>query len=128
MPAVPEIYQGYAEPLRRELLALRDLILSAATETDGVGQIEETLKWGQPSFLTSKPKSGSTIRMDAINENSYALYFICHTHLVESFKELYPDTFTYQGNRALVFETGQPLPVAELKHCIAMALTYHLKH
>lgn len=111
----------------RDLLALRDLILKTATETEGVGQIEETLKWGQPSFLTAKPKSGSTIRLDAVDDTHYALYFICHTHLVDKFRELYPDAFTYNGNRALVFEIGQNLPVPELKHCIAMALTYHLK-
>ena len=28
----------------------------------GVGEITETLRWGQPSYITSKPKSGTTIR------------------------------------------------------------------
>lgn len=127
MTSAPEIYDKYAHPMQRDLLAMRDIILQTATETEGVGQIEETLKWGQPSFLTAKPKSGSTIRLDAVDDTSYALYFICHTHLVDKFKELYPDTFTYNGNRALVFEIGDSLPEPELKHCIAMALTYHLK-
>jgi DNA-3-methyladenine glycosylase I len=30
----------------------------------------------------------------------------------------------YEGNRALVFKPGDAIPVAETKHCIAMALTY----
>lgn len=127
MSSAPEIYQSYPQPLQADILAMRDLILATANETDGVGEIEETLKWGQPSFLTKKPKSGSTIRLDAVDERSYALYFICHTHLVDKFRELYPESFTYNGNRALVFELGQEFPKAELKHCIAMALTYHLK-
>ena len=83
--------------LRERLTALRALILDVAENTRGVGQIEECLKWGQPSFVTVKPKSGSTIRIDAVrdSETEYAMYFICHTNLVERFRELYPDTFDF---------------------------------
>lgn len=125
---VPEVYQTYAPAQRADLLALRDLILQVAQTTQSVGTIEETLKWGQPSFVTVRPKSGSTIRIDTIADTTrYAIYFICHTHLVDRFRELYPESFTFEGNRAMNFEHGQPLPVEELKHCIAMALTYHRK-
>lgn len=122
----PAHFDTYTAPQRADLLRLRDVILEVATQTKGVGTIEETLKWGQPSFLTVKPKSGSTIRIDTVKDTSqYAMYFICHTHLVDTFRELYPDTFSYNGNRALVFEHGEALPMDELKHCIAQALTYH---
>ncbi len=40
---------------------LRHLVLETASETEGVNKLEETLKWGEPSYLT---KNGSTIRMD----------------------------------------------------------------
>lgn len=125
---VPEIYQTYAPKVRSDLLALRDLILEVAQETAGVGTIEETLKWGQPSFVTVRPKSGSTLRIDKVKDSTdYAIYFICHTHLVARFRELYPNDFTFAGDRALIFKQGSALPVQALKHCIAMALTYHLK-
>lgn len=125
---VPEVYQSYAPATRADLLALRALILQVAEETKGVGTIEETLKWGQPSFVTVKPKSGSTLRIDKVKDSTdYALYFICHTHLVAQFRELYPNDFTFAGDRALVFEQGKPVPIEALKHCIGMALTYHLK-
>lgn len=39
--------------------------------------------------------------------------------------ELYPDTFEFEGNRAIVLRETTELPVAPLKHCISLALTYH---
>lgn len=127
MSGAPEYFDRYAPQMRRDLLGLRDLILSTASATGGVGQIEEGLKWRQPAFWTVKPKSGSTMRIDAVDESRYALYFICHTHLVAHFRELYPDEFKFEGDRALLFELGEALPLDALRHCIALALTYHLK-
>lgn len=102
--------------------------MDTAERIGGVGPIEETLKWGQPSYLTSATRSGSTIRIAATRPDSghdYAMYFICSTNLVETFQQLFGDVFTYERNRALLFKVGQQLPVDELKECVAMALTYH---
>ena len=91
--------------------------------------MEETLKWGQPSYLTTETKSGSTIRLDAIRAmpGSYALYFHCQTTLVETFKDKFGATFRYEGNRALIFSAADKIPETELRECIALALTYHVK-
>ena len=126
---VEAVFAAFDPHLRRQLELCRDHILSTAEEVDGVGALTETLKWGQPSYLTEASKSGSTIRVDAIagTDDKYALYFICNTNLVERFREVYPETFNYQGNRAIIFDVSEPLPKEEIKHCIAMALTYHLK-
>ena len=69
------------------MLALRRLILDTAKTTKGVGPIEETLKWGQPSYLTPETKSGSTVRIDQVKAEpgQYAVYFHCQTNLVETF-------------------------------------------
>ena len=84
----------------REALALRKLIFDTAAQTEGVGELEETLKWGQPSYLTPETKSGSTIRIDGSGgDGRCAVYFICHTNLVESFRELYA-TRSPRGQRA----------------------------
>ena len=125
--AVSAIFDGYPKPLKARLLALRKLILDTAKTTKGVGAIEETLKWGQPSYLTSESGSGSTIRIDQFKSlpNHYAVYFHCQTNLVETFRELYPE-LSYSGNRAILLDAGAPLPKAELGHCVALALTYHL--
>ncbi|NNF64007.1 MAG: DUF1801 domain-containing protein [Acidimicrobiia bacterium] len=127
--SVASAYKSYSDAERTSLLALRELIFAAAESIDGVGPLEETLKWGQPSYLTSETGSGSTIRVAPIRNSTtydYGMFFICSTNLVESFKALFGDTFAYEGNRALVFANGEAIPLAELKECIAMALTYHL--
>ena len=128
-PAVAAAFDSYESSIRLELLAVRRLIFATAAETAGVGTLEETLKWGQPSYLTSETKSGSTIRLapcDVAGGAGYGVFFTCHTHLVDSFQDLLGDTFRYDGNRAVVFEVGAPRPEAELRVCIAMALTYRL--
>ena len=126
-PDVEDKFMSYSEPVRSKLLFLRHLVLETALETNGVGELEEALKWGQPSFLTNKTKSGSTIRVDKLKsqEGKYAMYFICNTNLVERFQEQYPTMFHFDGNRALIFDIDDEIPVMELKDCIAQALTYH---
>src|SRR5262249_14162752 len=92
-PAVAAVFETYPKPLRSKLQALRRLIFDTARTTDGVGPLEEALKWGQPSYLTTKTKSGSTIRIDQVKAvpNQYAIYFHCQTDLVSTFRELYPE-------------------------------------
>ncbi len=105
---------------------LRELIFETAVETEGVGELEETLKWGQPSYLT-KSKSGSTVRIDATKTpGGYAMYFHCQTNLVETFREMFPKQFKFEGKRAILFNEADEIPVNELRHCIRLALTYHL--
>jgi hypothetical protein len=127
-PAVEAAFAAYPKPLKPKLLALRRLILDTARATRGVGALEETLKWGQPSYLTPETKSGSTIRIDQVKSaaNQYAVYFHCQTNLVETFRELYPNEFSYGGNRCIILNADDDVPEAALRHCVALALTYHL--
>jgi Domain of unknown function (DU1801) len=127
-PAVGAMFAGYREPIKTKLLALRRLILNTARTTVGVGRIEETLKWGQPSYLTPDTGSGSTIRIDQVKsaDDQYAVYFHCQTDLVATFRELYPDEFRYGGNRCMLFNAADAIPERPLRHCLALALTYHL--
>jgi len=115
--------------MRDRLLDLRKLIFEVVEETDGVGELEETLKWGEPSYVTSETKSGSTIRLgwSESRPDEYAMYFICRTNLVETFRETYPDEFKYDGNRKIYFTEDDDVSVDALKACISLALTYHLR-
>lgn len=109
-------------------MALRELIIRTAEQIQGLEVIEETLKWGEPSYLA---KQGSTIRMDwkPRNPDHYALYFKCTSLLVESFKKRFPTTFQYEGNRAILLSLDENLPVDEIGLCIETALLYHkVKH
>src|ERR1700686_2444303 len=127
-PAVDAVFSSYPKPVKTKLLALRRLIFDTAATTKGVGKIEETLKWRQPSYLTPETKSGSTIRIDRIKSSAsqYAVYFHCQTDLVETFRELYPKQFTFGGNRSILLDAGDKIPEPPLRHCLALALTYHL--
>jgi hypothetical protein len=126
--AVTAVFAGYPNPVKSKLLALRKLIFETAKTTSGVGPLEETLKWGQPSYLTTESKSGSTIRIDQVKAEAggYAVYFHCQTDLVETFRELYPE-LRYGGNRCILLDAGDKVPEEALRHCIALALTYHTR-
>jgi len=126
-PRVAAAFSSYQRPLRARLLALRRMILDTARTTEGVGPLRETLKWGQVSYLTSQTKSGTTIRIDRVNSagNQYAIYFHCQTNLVETFRQLYPE-LAYGGNRCILLDSAEEPPEQALRHCVALALTYHL--
>ena len=123
-PEVAEVFNMYPEHMRQKLMLLRQLVLDTASETEGITKLEETLKWGEPSYVT---KGGSTIRMGwkESKPDQYALYFNCKTRLVDTFKERYGNEFKFEGNRAIVFNESDVLPKEEIKHCILLSLTYH---
>ena len=124
---VARVFDAYPVDVRPRLLALRELILRTASSTAGVGELEETLKWGEPAYLASKSKSGSTIRIDwkKARPAEYAMYFNCKTTLVETFRTLFPADFKFEGNRAIVFPAAAAVPTDSLAFCVAAALTYH---
>ncbi|OKO67358.1 hypothetical protein AC628_39475 [Bradyrhizobium sp. NAS96.2] len=125
--AADALFDAYPAPVRAKLLALRRLIFKTAKTTKGVGALQETSKWGQPSYVTAETGSGSTVRIDQVKPaaDQVAVYFHCQTNLVETFRELYPE-LSYSGNRAILLDVGSKLPEAALRHCVALALTYHL--
>lgn len=125
---VATVFENYPAEIKKQMTELRQLIIDTAAETEGVSTLEETLKWGEPSYLT---KGGSTIRIDwkPSNPNEYAMYFNCKSKLIDTFKELYSEELTFDGNRAIVLKAGVAAPTDELKHCVSLALTYHrVKH
>ena len=87
---VAGVFDRYPRKMKQKLMKLRQLIFDVAAKTKGVGELEETLKWGEPAYLTSQTKSGSLIRIDVkkSDPSKYAMYFHCQTRLVNSF-ELY---------------------------------------
>jgi hypothetical protein len=127
--AVAAVFEAYPPAIRRRLLALRSLILKTAAATPGVGVLDETLKWGEPAYLTSRSKSGSTIRLGWTRSHAgqYAIYFNCQTNLVETFRTLFPKEFKFAGSRAIVFDDKDRVPAQALAYCIGAALTYHRK-
>jgi len=101
-PSVKEKFAQYPVKVRAKMLALRKLVYETARELGKLDSLEETLKWQEPSYLV---KGGATVRMDwkADKPRQYALYFTCHTKLVDTFKELFGNRLNYEGNRAVIF-------------------------
>ncbi|MFW1030880.1 DUF1801 domain-containing protein [Vibrio parahaemolyticus] len=120
---VKERFDEYPENARIRLEELRNLVFQIASEL-GLGEVDETLKWGEPSYSV---KTGSPLRMDwkLKSPNSYYLFFNCQTKLIDTFRELYSDELVFQGNRAIVLSLSKPLPETVIKSCIELALTYH---
>lgn len=124
-PRVELKFQSYPAEIKPKLDYLRTLILETATEEARIEELEETLKWGEPSYLAKK---GSTIRIDwkTKTPNQYAMYFKCTSKLVVTFRAVYGDLFKYEKNRAILFDLNDAVPKAELKECIGLALNYHI--
>jgi hypothetical protein len=124
---VESTFEGYPSTISTHLLHLRQLIFDVALEL-GLGDVEETLKWGEPSY---RSKNGSSLRIAwrVSKPNAYAIFFNCKTNLIETFKEISHDALTFEGNRAITFNAGDNIPTGAIKHCIKLALTYHtVKH
>ncbi len=125
--AVADVFATYPQECREKLLLLRELIFATAAATAGVGELDEVLKWGEPAYITAQSKSGSTVRLGwkSAHPRQYAMYFHCQTNLVDTFRTLYPNLLTFEGDRAIVFQQADPVPTEALRMCIEAALTYH---
>lgn len=121
---VQAVVDRYADVTREKLLALRAAILAVARE-ESVGPIEETLKWGQPAYLTQSG-AGTTIRIDRdeTHGGAVALYVNCQSSLVGEWRERFP-AMTFGGERSLHLALDADLADPQLRMCIADALTYH---
>ncbi len=126
-PAVAAAYEAFPPAARKLLLSLRRLIFDTAAGLPAAGPLTETLKWGEPAYLTEATRSGTTIRLawSPKQPATASLFVSCQTSLIETWRDRYSDDLTFIGNREIRFPLGQPLPDATVRHCIAMALTYH---
>jgi hypothetical protein len=124
--AVANAFDGFPPVVSERLKYVRQLIFKIAAETDGVGPLTETLKWGEPAYLTEVTRSGSTIRLGwpKAHPDQAAIYVNCKTSLVSTFRDLFSENLVFVGNRAILIPVKGPIAEAELELCIGMALTY----
>lgn len=131
VPPVPNaIYRAlsrHPENGRERLLDIRHMIFMIAAELGDVGPLTETLKWGEPAYLTEVSRSGTTIRLGATREapDDSAVLFNCKTSLIDMFRTAFPADFKFEGNRALVIPANRAIPRTPLLFCLSAALTYH---
>lgn len=124
---VKAVFDAYSNDVKAKMMALRQLIFETASRIDGVGPLAETLKWGQPSYLTAQSKTGTTVRIDRIKAapGHYGIFVHCQTSLLTTYRELYRDELSFDGNRCVTFAVNEELPADAVRHCIGLALTYH---
>lgn len=127
-PEVEACVETWPDDAQRQFRRIRGLVFTVAERAE-VGTLEETLKWGQPSWLPQKKRLGSTLRCTwhPGHADRISLYVNCNTSLVETLRSLYPDTFEYEGRRGLHMPLNLDLPVDAVDHCAFLTLTYHRK-
>lgn len=125
-PPVNAVFKAVPKAPRARLLHLRDIIFAAATSTESA-PLEETLKWGQPSYLPRAKRTGTTLRLgwNAANPDRVSLFVPCQTTLIDTYRDRFSDAATYDGNRGIHLEGGAKLDDDALHQIAALALTYH---
>jgi len=136
MATVPEMprevaaaFAAFDKPVERKLLQIRNLIYRTAAANSDIGPLQETLKWGQPSYLPTKTRVGTTVRLGYSDKtpNDVLMFVHCQTTLVDTYRTLAGDALRFEGNRAIAIDRKGALPKNALALCIDAALTYHLK-
>lgn len=125
-PKIRDVYAGFSRPARDGMLKIRDLIIDAAKADSRIGEVSETLKWGQPSYIPRAPKTGTPIRLGVPKVGEFAIFVHCQTTVISEFRSLFPDDFTYDGNRAVIFSGVQEIVPSKVTLIIQRALTYRL--
>lgn len=123
---VADVFATFPKAERAMALTLRDLIYDVAKDIAEAGQIEETLKWGQPSYLTPETKSGSTLRIGLAKGGGVGLFAHCGTTIISTYAQTFPNTDRIEGNRAVIFHQADEIVADRLRLLIRHGLTYHL--
>ncbi len=123
--AVAACFGAFPNAIRPRLLWARALVFDTASETTGVGPLTETLKWGQPAYLTEATKSGTTLRLGAIGPDRWGVYVHCQTEVIPALQSTLPEAFSYDGTRGVVFGGDDVVDEGALRLLIRSALTYH---
>lgn len=123
MSQTAAVIAGYPDAIQTRLCAVRQMIYEEG-EAQSVGPLTESLKWGEPAYLTTG--AGTTIRLAWKEKlpDQLQLLVHCNTSLVDQWRSRFPN-LTFDGNRALHLEP-EPLPEPELRLMVSMALTYHI--
>lgn len=122
-------YDRFDDLVRKRLFEIRHLIFDIAGDHDEIGPLTETLKWGEPSYLTEKSKSGTTVRLSNVKDHPdhCGIYVHCQTRLIGEFRDSFGDELEFSGNRSVLVDVNKPLNETLMKMFLHKALTYHLK-
>lgn len=124
-PGVAAAFAAIPEPARTTMTDLRTVIFDIAADLP-IDGLNESLKWGQPSFLGKRPNSGTPIRLGLTKSGDLAILAHCQSTVISDFRALAPQGLRFDGNRALLLRPDQRPEPAILAPLIRAALTYRL--
>ena len=79
----------------------------------------------RPPHLAQQERQPRAHRREKAAPSRFAMCFNCQTDLIETFVTLFPNDFSFEGRRAIVFDAADAVPRDALAFCIAAALTCH---
>ena len=120
-----DAFDAFPQPARDTLLSLRTMIYDIAA-TLPVGKIEESTKWGQPSYATPDTKAATPIRLGLSKSGEPSIFTHCQSTVMGDFRTLAPPTLRFDGNRAVHLPVDDAAVLDELVPLIRAALTYRL--
>lgn len=124
LPEIQRKIARYPDEVKNHFSGVEALIYEVAAS---LGKpVEESIKWGEASYSV---KGGTAVRVDwkARSPESLCIFFNCKTILIETFREVLPDAFEYQGNRELRISLQASLPIEPLRICLTAALSYQTR-
>ena len=124
-PTAQAAFDAMPEPARDTLLKIRTMIYRLAADLP-VGRIEETLKWGQPSYATPDTKAATPIRLGVTKTGTPAIFTHCQSSVMADFQSICGTGFTFDGNRALHLPADALPPLDNLAPLLRAALTYRI--
>ena len=121
-----DVFASWSQTAAATALQCRGLFLDAAARLE-TGPLEESLKWGQPAWRPSRPRTGSTLRMgwDAAEPDALTLFVDCKTDLAARMQETYPTLMAHDGRRRMGVSLNTPLPEQAIAHLAEMTFSYH---
>lgn len=125
-PALCAVIDAYPPDTRAGVLALRSLIFEVAAGLPEAGPLDETLKWGQPSYRPRRPRTGTTLRAGPHRQAAFALFVHCQSRVIPDFATAFPGAERLDGHRAVLFDSPDRIVPGRLAPLIRHALTYHL--
>lgn len=124
-PAARDAFATFPQPARETLMALREMIYEIAKPLP-IGRLEESTKWGQPSYATPDSKIATPIRLGLSKSGDPAIFTHCQTTVMGDFRALAPANMVFDGNRAVQLPADRSPNLEELAPLIRAALTYRL--
>ncbi len=118
---IRDVFMRVPDPARSGMLYLRDKLYEIAKTIPATKGLDESLKWGQPSYV---PKSGigTPLRLGQTDEG-FGLFVHCQTTVISEFASL-TSNVNIDGNRGVLFTSMDEVKGSNLEPMICHAMTY----